>query len=323
MTDYAYGADPGDIGRAIAGGNSDAGKLAQPITAVMPYGDDYCLFASLHQLWVMRGNVAGGGYIDNISYEVGCVYRTAWCHLPGSGIAFLSKNGVYLVAGGQQMQPLSDAAIPEDLRDMDASGKVITMAYDIRDKGIHLNIVDVDGGGGQQYWIQLPEGTFWPVSHPSDQQPLSMYAWNDTPGNAKVLYGGNDGYIRYHDDINEDDDSSTTEGIGQTDGSGCYATIGPFPLGPPFHDGLLHTLVGTLSKSSADVTWSIHLGDTMEEAASAAAFTSGTWSSGYNRKVRPRGRASACVVRIAGKGKAWALEEIEGIVKQAGLERVR
>ncbi len=322
VTDFDYGADEGDIGRAIAGGNSDAGKLAQPITAVMPYGDDYCLFASLHQLWVMRGNVAGGGYIDNVSYEVGCVYRTAWCHLPGSGVCFLSKNGLYLIAGGSQLHPISDQAIPEDLRDMDATNKVITMSYDIRDKGIHLNAVDEDGGSGQQYFIQLPDGTFWPVSHPGDQQPLSLYAWNDRPDNSHVLFGGSDGYIRVHADENTDDDSSTTEGVGQTDGSGSYMTIGPFNIGNPMQDGVFQTIVGTLSKTSADVTWSVHVGDTMEEAVAASAFKSGTWSSGFNAKQRPRARGSACIVKISGKGLPWALEEIEAIVKTAGLERV-
>jgi hypothetical protein len=80
--DFDYSADDTDGGRAVAGTQIDGGQIGQPITALIPHSDDYLLIGCLSSLWIVRGDPAMGGSIDNLSHSIGVVSAAAWCAGP-------------------------------------------------------------------------------------------------------------------------------------------------------------------------------------------------------------------------------------------------
>ena len=75
--DWEYAAD--DAQSPVAGTDAEAGKVGDIITAQIPYSDDYMLYGSIGSLWLLRGDAAAGGNLDNFSEKIGVITQTAWC----------------------------------------------------------------------------------------------------------------------------------------------------------------------------------------------------------------------------------------------------
>lgn len=143
--DWDYGADATDVGRAVAGTTSDAGRLAQPISAIAAHGDDYLLIGCVRSLWVMRGDPAYGGQIDNVSRVVGPVGPNAWCWGPGGEFVFLSRDGLYVLAPGAQGVPqsISREKLPDELLGVDGATQYVNVEYDVRARGVHVFVTPI------------------------------------------------------------------------------------------------------------------------------------------------------------------------------------
>jgi len=91
--DFVYKKD--DLGRAVAGQCSSAGRIGEQIKTFVPHRDAYMAFAARNSLWILRGDPIGGS-VDLISSEIGFLSPTAWAKDSEGTIAFLSNDGVYL-----------------------------------------------------------------------------------------------------------------------------------------------------------------------------------------------------------------------------------
>lgn len=315
--DWNYGSDPEDPARAIASTNADAGQVGEPITAAIPHSDDHVVFGCENSVWVMRGDPAYTGELDNLSYEYGIVNGDAWCKLPDASALVLSRSGLFMIPPGAEAFPVpfSPLIIPRELLDVNADD-YISMAYDSRENGIHLSVTP-NSGTGTHYWIDWNTKSFWPVSYPVTMQPVAMASFAADPSSLKyVRLASRDGYLRHFDNDEGDDDGTAIE---------SYVLMGPFRLaGDDYRDGLLAELVGTLDLGSGDVVWEVATSNTEEGAVEAAdePRMRGVWMSGRNNASHPRVRGGAMVLKIGRTGTTrWAVERMTALVRGLGKQR--
>tara|TARA_Y100000310_G_scaffold147940_1_gene147214 strand:- start:4244 stop:6400 length:2157 start_codon:yes stop_codon:yes gene_type:complete len=316
--DWDYSQDFDDAQRAVAGSTSEAGLVGEPINAMVAHSDDYLLFGCDSSLWVLRGDPAFNGQIDNLSHSVGIVGGDAYCQGPNGEVVFLSRDGIYALAPGASTAPvsLSREALPRELIDIDATSFDVSLAYDIRDRGIHVYVTPIDSGGvGLHFWFDWEVKSWWPYTLPSDYEPTALLRYqSDVPSHAHVLLGGRDGFVRRYMDGNDSDESTAIS---------SFVQLGPFALSPnDYAEGMANEITGRLAKGSGDVTWSLQVGDDQEAAQGASSFASATWSEGTNYVERPRARGLAAVLKLTGDGQRWAVEGATLVVHQLGRQRV-
>jgi hypothetical protein len=129
-----------------------------------------------------------------------------------------------------------------------------------------------------------------------------------------VILGCQDGFLRRYSGDSGTDDNVTFP---------SRVAIGPLRMSIAEADGMLTEMTAIMAKDSGDVTWSLHVGETAEDALRAGAFASGTFGGGRNRSVQPRARGHAIYLKLEGAGGIpWAMEEIGARIRQLGKARV-
>jgi len=138
--DWKFDDDPEDPARAIEGVSSDAGVLADALTALIPWRDETLLFGCERSLWVLQGDPGYGGRIENVSYDIGILGPQAWCRVPTGELVFLSRDGLYALSPAGLGTPvaLSRDRLPTDLLDTDPTEYAVQLAYDTAQRGIHI-----------------------------------------------------------------------------------------------------------------------------------------------------------------------------------------
>jgi hypothetical protein len=322
--DWDYSKDADDTARAIAGSSTDYGIIAEPLTALISYSDDYMIFGCKNQMWVLRGDPGDNGYMDNISYEVGIVGQRAWCHTPGGEIVFLSTNGLFALSAGAQGKPvaLSRDTLPRELVGVDTSLFHPMLVWDEKQNGVHVFLTPktqdkIARSTAAHYFYDWEFKAFWPVVLWGAHEPWSVcpYELSGT-GGRHVLLGGRDGYIRkFSFDSGSDDGASLQSSV----------LIGPF-RGDAEYDMLLAELTGILGTSSGNVTWAVYGGDSAEEAydrfLAGTSLATGTWTAGRNRIYRPRRRGNAFYLQLSSNGTTgWEWDSAIVSYKVAGRTR--
>ena len=295
-----------DVSRAVAGQNTDAGAIGDKITALIPASSDYLIFGCHSSIWMLYGDPAAGGQLNNLSYNVNVLSATSWCYGPESEVVFLSSNGLYAIAPGSVNTPqsITENILPTEFQNIDVTLNDISMAYDAKDNGIHIFITSKGGFDRVHYWFDWRTKTFWPVDLQSDHDPvIAMNRTSFVGSEESVLIGCRDGYIRQFDS-----DEVVDDGTAITN----YVKIGPIRLGNGYTEGMLAELIGTLGTGSGDLTWEVAVGKTVQEALAANPLYTGVWASGRSNTTRPRSRGDALMLKLSGSSSStWALEDIQ------------
>jgi len=305
--DWDYTAE--DAQRPVAGSLISAGAIGEPITALIPYHHNCLIVGCTTSLWILTGDPALGGTARKLDPEIGILDKRAWCIVSGGYLFFMSLDGLYVMPPGCGTAPtsVSRETLPEELMDINISSKTVTMAYDMRYRGMHLFIYD--GSSTDHWFIDIRtrlEGdklsaSFWPVSYHADHGASACHARKDTTiADSNVVFGGKDGYLRnLQTSLDQDDGSNAIS---------SHIVFGPFTLGDSkgVTEGKLTSLCAALARGSGDVTWSVHVGQTAEDAVNAAARESGTWKgysdAGLQYKAHPRARGGYATVKITSAG---------------------
>jgi hypothetical protein len=332
VSDWDFGADPGDVGRAVAGQCSRAGVIGEPITAMIPHGDYALMFATQNELWVLRGDPANGT-ISRVSETVGVLSPTGWAMAPDGTIAFLSNDGIYMVGVGEGARPerFSSDRVPEQLLNVDWDANSIVMAYDPVFRGFHLFITppeDDDAPAlGQHWWIDTDNKALWPVSFQEGHQPVAAARVSGS-GLAEVFFGCRDGYIRKFSAAALDDDGESIV---------SQVLLGPFRIAADdVRDAMLTEIHGALADNSGTVVWRIVTAQTAEEAADTAVagmallngdagtrigvLDWGEWTENRNKVARVRARGPWAVVWLASNDR-WSYENVAIAANQLGRLR--
>ena len=316
--DLDYGASSLLATRAVAGNNTESGRVGEPITAQITHKDDYLIWGAANSIWVLRGDPAYGGSIDNVSKDIGIV-KGGWCKGPSGELIFLSKDGIYMmpIEGGQPVGVSRDK-LPDELIDVDTRLYTVSMVYDIVDRGVHIYLTGNLARKNQHFWFDWDTKGFFPITLPDTMEPMVCLRYGILASEqSAVLLGCRDGYIRkFHDAANTDDGTSITS----------YVLLGPMrSSGNDYYDGWVQELVATLGAESGSVTWSVLVGDTHEAIPDATAYSyaTGTFVAGRNFSVYPRARGGSVGLLLQNAGaRRWALESITAIMAAGGKHRL-
>jgi len=118
--DYAYLAN--DAQSPVVGNNTDAGEVGDIITALISYKDDYLIFGCASSIWVLRGDPAAGGSLDEVDLTVGVFGANSWCFDGDGNLYFWGTNGIYVMpAGFGAVKCLTENTIPNIVNDEDVN----------------------------------------------------------------------------------------------------------------------------------------------------------------------------------------------------------
>jgi hypothetical protein len=318
--DWDYGQE--DSGSAVFAENSTAGQLADPITAMIPHGDECLVFGSYNSLWIMRGDPGYGGTLDALSRKIGIVSSNAWTRSPDDMLIFLSADGLYVMSAGCSGFPtsLSRERLPDELLCLNPEREAVSLEYDTLARGVHIFVTRLDGSEGSHWWFDWFNKAFWRVRVASGHEPYCLHertVWDDCPA---VLLGGRDGKIRQFDRDNQVDDGNL-----EID---SYCVFGPFHLDRQgFQEGMLSELQGSIGRDSGAISWEVTAGNSAEESYYATTKDAGTWDrAGLNYNTRPRVRGVSAIVKVRnklGSKRRWFLERVTAVIRSAGRRRIR
>jgi len=158
-TDWNYGADLSDEGRAFAIQLSEAGEIGGNVVALVPHKDAYLLAATSNSLWAISGDPAANGAMRNISRGVGMVTARSWCKDHMDRVYFLSSHGLYTVgADGQGLQAVSEDALPVELTGVTNASTVLE--YNHADRGVYIHLP----GDSLSFFYDTERQGFWPFT---------------------------------------------------------------------------------------------------------------------------------------------------------------
>ena len=326
-TDWDFGCDMNDDGRAVAGQAGRAGLIGDVIQAMIPNNDTSLTFATRNSMHLLRGEPTDGSMVE-ISNDIGVLSPTAWARSPGGIICFLSYDGVYVASAGSADHPTRWSAerCPDKLRNIDPATNRISMAYDVDAGGFHLFVTPATGRG-VHWWLDIAKRACWPVDVPEAMQPVAVARLQGASGMPEVVIGCADGYLRKFDATSSTDDGEDIW---------SHVIIGPFPTGRgEIEDAMVTEIHGILSNNSGVVGWNIVTGQSAEEVsdkAEAAVIADlageevvgvshhGRWMEKRNRVQRPRSRGPWAAVWLASTAQ-WAYEGIAVAINQLGRVR--
>ena len=219
-----------DSAAAVAGNLSVAGKIGEPITALIPYTDDYMLIGCAHSLWMLQGDPADGGTIVMVSNQMGIVGKDAWCVAPDGVLYFVASGGLYSVKPiwefYQPPQLLSANTLNQFFQNIPWNKTITSMIWDADLHYLHIFFTPISGQAGTHLvFDSRTEGGLWPQQYAATNGPFSsvLYLSDNAPGSRAVLLGGWDGYIRQLDTTALTDDGQNIQ---------CKVVLGPWHPSP-------------------------------------------------------------------------------------------
>lgn len=321
--DWDYAVED-DTAVAVSGALSEAFKVGEAITAIIPSSDLCLFFGCTNSLWLMRGDPAEGGRIDNLSHTVGIIDQGAWCKTPENILVFISHDGLYMSNGGcdesSRPQSLSRERLPADLLDIDPSTTLCLLEYDSFSRGIHIFLTPKSGSTAATHWyFDWENKGFWKCSLPGTMQPRSIRAARGVGSDQSTVYLGSiDGRVRKFSTEAEDDDGTAFE---------SWLDIGPISPTSGFKHASVDGLIGVLASGSGDVYWHLRGGWSPQDAFDRSYLDSvktrcGLWPAGdAPRRAHPRLTAADFYLRLRHPASPWTLERIGVSLTERGLAR--
>lgn len=323
--DFDYSPTTITATQAVAGNNSDVGELGDIVTALAPYQDDLLVMGAANSIWVMRGDPAAGGQIDNLVRGIGIVGPHAWCFDDSGVFYFFAVTGLYRVPAGLASPPelISKNKLDKTFGDLDVSSEYIRLEYDPIWQGVHIFEIPEsqpasNAAAPMHYFWDARNDAFWPDQYPASIGPTAtLYFNDDNPEKSGVLVGGWDSYVRRFDEDALDDDGTAISSRVQFTAENS---------GMALADTKISEIHINLDRGSSDVNMKIYTGQTVEDAVQDANLRfSRTLVGGRNNAIRQRARGNALVMELsqATAGSTWAYENGVALYETMGKSRRR
>lgn len=314
LLDFDYGATPSAV-MAVAGNNTDAGYCPDIITCLAPYSDDLMFIGGDHSLWLMRGDPAHDGRIDNVSYQTGISGPDAYTFDPNGIFYFFGQGTLWRMSAGGVPEPLSRNRMDVAFNAIDLTVNTVHLAWDNIQHGLYIFVrPSISGTTTHYYWDERTDG-FWPISFPNDQGPTTAYAFDgDDPNDNALLLGGWDGYIRYIDSSVKNDD-----GV-KISSSVLYP---PIMAGGPLNNMRINGLTAIVDASADGVTLTAYAEDTPQGVVESATIRYARVLSAGRNRVLNRVAGNAVMFKLSNStiSETWAIENIVADVEVVGRTR--
>lgn len=331
--DWGYVAN--DAQSPVAGANADAGEIGDIVRALIPYKDDYIIFGCATSMWVLRGDPAAGGSLDELDLTVGIFGANSWCFDNEGNLYFWGTGGIYkLPRGFGPIENLTSLVLPKVSEDVVGSTDSlapsthrITMGYDRKRMGILMSVTELADGSNKNFFYDLRTEGFYPETYPDECGVYSLfyYAANDEDY-RELLIGTTDGYIRKFDESDTNDDAGASD---DTISSYCLYPLVDMAEGED-NEGkvtsLTFDLSGVIGGDTSNVSYKVYVGDDAETTLDKAldndtASESGTFSgSGRQNRIRTRVRGKWLGVLLYNStaSQTWSINRVTGEIKSAG-----
>jgi hypothetical protein len=286
----------------VAGNNSDAGLLGDVITALAPYNDDIMLMGGIQSIWLMRGDPANNGQIDNVTHEVGIIGPDAWCldsqgtmYFFGGGTFFrmapFGMSSMYQKVLGGMPEALSQGRLDRIFGQVDATTHEVMLLWDELLKGVHIYITPFDNMTTVHYWWDQRTDSFWPEQTFPNCDPTSVLNFKSSNSVARAdLLGSRDGYVRQVDNTSSSDDGNPIASM---------VRLAPMTAGSTHQNSRINRITTVLDSASDPVTVNVYAAQSPEEAVNA---TTPAWAytvSPTNRYGVPRIQGNSILLEIA------------------------
>lgn len=331
--DWNYISD--DTQSPVAGEDAEAGQAGDIVVTAIPYSNDYLIFACANSFQYLVGNPAEGGTMLDLDNGAGILGVRAFCWDNKGNLYILATTGLLRIPKGFGIaENLTEASYPDFIKDLayNASTHRIVMGYDRQRHGIIVAKTTLATGANSGWWYDLKtEGLFPEDFDDTGCGIFSIFHYEAVnPTYNKLLFGCNDGYIRFADpdstsDIKSDDTSQAID---------SYFTIGPIKLGAENQEGKINSVVGVTAggqsggTDSDDVTYKLWTGLSADEVvekliantspnAAGTIKAPGRWR-GNQKRQRVRGMFAGIRVGNNTADETWSLERLIVGISQGG-----
>lgn len=213
--DWDYAPATTSATMAVAGNNSNAGVVGDVVTCLAPYNDDVMVMGGDHTIWVMRGDPAARGQIDNVSYKTGIVGPRAFAWDDRGSIHFFGSGRHWIMSAGSNAPQAQSAGRMDRVwgaLDLSggSSGVGIQLVWDVLRRGLHIYATPNDTALTATHWFwDSRADAYWPIRYPAAMNPRSVWGFDASKADdTALLIGGSDGYVRYFDPLAKNDDGT-------------------------------------------------------------------------------------------------------------------
>lgn len=331
--DFAYVAN--DAQTPIAGQDGDAGKIGDIVRALIPFHDDYMIFACASSLHYLQGDPAVGGELHSIDDFGGIFGAMSWCFDKRGDLYFVGTDGISkMKKGSMVIENLTQMTIPKLMEDEAANPSThrITCGYDKRRDGIIISVTLLADGSNSNYFYSIRAKGFFPETYPDECGPYSLlYYPSNISANSDLLVGSRDGYVRHFDDTAKDDDIGVSD---QAISSLCLMPLADLDAESDDGQGKINSTTietaggdanGTFGDTDG-VTLDISVADNAEKLVESIRdgdtplFTSTVTGPGRQLRIRSkaRGKWLGLLLKNSTAAQTWALGKLSVQMKLAG-----
>jgi hypothetical protein len=315
-----------DAQAPVAGADADAGQIGDIIQCLIPRGDDYLIFGCSNSVWLMRGDPAAGGSLDELTTTTGIYGPRSWCFDDAGFLYFWGRGGIYRMPPNfSGVENITATVLPNIVGDEapNKSTHRIVMDYDRERLIVKVFITKMSDGSNSNYVYDIRTQGFFPESYSNNIGVFSAHYYEAIDPSYQKLYTGHyDSFIRYEDDDKKDD-----AGYSGDAAISSHAVIGPLQIGRDASArGRMKTMSITTGTDTDGVTYDIHVADSAEEVvddslSGATPLHTGTISAGNRvQQIRPRSRGAWMGIKLENTAatETWQFEKLVADVKPAG-----
>lgn len=326
QTDFDY--SQLDTAAAFAGNASTAGRIGEPIVALIPFTEDKLLIAGDHNLWMVTGDPADGGTIDLVSDAIGTLGAKAWTKAPDGTIYMVGTGGLYrFPPGSSAPENISSGKWNDYFASINRAGQYVVMTYDRDRQAAYVFVTSVVSGtvGDIHLLWDARTESLWPVQFPLSHGPICTLVYDgDGPDDRTLLLGTRNGFIQKLDAAAPDDDGTAIS---------SYIYLGPVKASN-IGDSVVEALdlvFGEPPPGFTEADWNVKVqvvaAPTTEKALNAPLYTRSRTFTGSRRPARwlqrTRGNSFFLKFSNASLGKTWSLESAQAQMIPTGLTRRR
>jgi hypothetical protein len=341
--DWDFGAAP-TATSAVAGTNADVGQPGDVITALIAFSDDYLIFGCAGSIWMLEGDPGYQGAIQNVSYQTGIVGPRAWCFDEQGNLFFIGNGGLYRMdRGTRDPVNVSNHRLAQFLDRVDLATTLVQLVYDHAKGTVHIFLTAVDLSGSIHAAYDVRRDAFWFDTLPVNSDPFSGCSIHGAEDeDRRIIWGGNDGYIRRWDDDTASDHDTDYPTNGSSDTANetttaylAFVRFAPIEHTDAFRNIMLTALQFQGDSSAGTLSWYLLTGDSAEEVNDKTitlsnAFRNGTvfgattgFSGGHQQVIRVRARAGVhqLVIFQASTTDSFSIERIVAMFAPTGDRR--
>lgn len=312
---FDYGSTDAGVAVAVAGNTADsAGVLGDDITCLIPFSDDFMVMGCSDSVFLLRGDPAAGGRIDNLSWGGGIAGPQAYCRDPEGHLYYLSRTDLMMLPPGGMPRSISNTRIQKFLTDIDFSQDTVRMAWDPTRQGLWVFFTPTTSSATVHLFWDRRLDAFTTHSFPNDFGPTAVRSLQGVVyQDRQVLLGGFDGFVRTFDPnwIADDDNNGITS----------YVDFPPVMLNGAAERGWVsetEIVLGNVAAPKVTTSWKV--GENTQEAASATEqLTVSTTGIGrFLYRGRVRGQAGIYRLSNSMRGRTFSFESGSIYVTAAG-----